>query len=112
MIGYPFEKPLPVVVLLRNRRFATVEQIVQDRPPFFMLGRMGTDSPAGSVIGERCEHVNDACSHQLWRLDGRWQENGAAHSMDIMGTAVIAADGATCELLPLPSAAGAKGEKP
>lgn len=99
----PFGRDLPVTVMLRNRKTAVVEQIVEDTAPFVLLGRLRVGDPAGHVVGKDCEHLGD---HQLWRRNGRWLEGSAPHLFDIVGL-VIAQAGDQVTFVPLAAAAGA-----
>lgn len=99
----PFQRPMPVVVMLRNRAFATVEQLVEDRAPFSLLGKIGTSGVPLHVVGPDCEHLQDA---QLWRSDGRWREDGRRNELDIVG--VVTRSGSMLAVEPFAAAAGAK----
>jgi len=90
----PFGRPLPVVVLLRNRQKATVTTMVTDCPPFHLLGKQGAT-------------LVDARAVELWRLDGRWSEDGKTHSLDIIGVAI---DQEAMKFEPFAAAAGTKGQ--
>lgn len=81
---------LPAVVMLRNRRFATVQTLVGDCPPFVFLGRLSDNPPPGHVIGDDAKQLNEHNGHQLWTAAGRWLPD-RRHELDIIG--VKQADG-------------------
>ncbi len=68
----PFHQPLPVTVMLRNQKFATVEQCVAPACGFNLLG-----------------HLNhDPGRPEAWRPDGRWLESGDTHPLDIIAEVI------------------------
>ena len=103
----PFPLPLPVVVYLRSKRLSTVAQIVADST-YPLLGHLGK---APIVAGDLSNLVDDGqASIDLggrapasWRIDGRFNENGADHPLDILGFVQGA------KIVPFADAAGHKG---
>jgi hypothetical protein len=100
----PFPAPMPVRVLLRNKQLALVEALVQDRPPFALLGHLQPYGSPGHIVDP--VHPQD---HQLWRFDGRWQEHGQSHPLDIIGV-ITQQTGDVLSVEVFAPAAGYKGE--
>ena len=97
---FPYE--LPCTVFLRCKKFARVSQRT-DAPhstPFRLLGNL-QDEPDLHELGFP--------PPEAWREDGRWQENGARHDLDIVAVVVGRNAEGIPQVEPLASAAGHKG---
>ena len=101
----PFNSPLPVQVMLRNRTFAVVDSLVEVGA--YGLAGYGPFS-APNAPDRECTLLRS----QLWRADnGRWHDTNAKHDLDIVAT-VVAVDLSTGKInyVPLSAAAGAPKE--
>lgn len=85
----------PFTAYLRNLRIASIESVPP--PPFAEPFRW-----LGRIDGE---HVPD-----LWRVDGRWREDGSAHPYDIIGIVIGRNAEGALEVQPYGPAAGLKGK--
>ena len=108
MKSNPFNRPMPVMVLIRNNTLAIVEQIVDDTKAFPLLGRFGIGDPQGSVIGRHGEHLGPERAASLWRRDGAWRENGAKSEFDIVGVVTGRDQNGSLVYEPFAAAAGNK----
>lgn len=107
----PFPCALPVRVLLRERKIATVEQIVEDST-FPLLGHLGTGGKSGDLshlVDDGQPSVDlEGKAPAAWRIDGRFSEDGSAHPLDIIGVIIKQVAGAAIAM-PFMPAAGHKG---